>query len=314
MIMNMVVAGLLLLNPNPNPNPNTAGGGGGVSSVEARGSQSGRKAEISLKNSQIIISGNGRGGRSDGYRLKRPCWYEPSQNAEEMLDFQQRSTRVDPDAPQSRQETLKPFVEKLGEEGRWWTVAHDSSDPNGVSCQMALDTYVFVPPGTTPPAGITMAELVDIARAALTVPEPKIELNPDAKSYVNLPTWVWLSGIGETTRSVTATLPGIMSATVTATLEDIQIDAGTTADRAEVKEECGPGGKPYAKGAAFTCGVRYLRASIDQPRDAYVLTVTSVWPIEIEDDVVPFAYDPIEVGVTRDVPVGEVQSTVRKTG
>lgn len=307
MIMNMVVAGLLLLNPNPNP----GGGGGGV---EVHGSQKGNTAEINLKNSQIVLSGNGRGGKSNGYRLKRPCWYEPGRNASEMLDFQQRSTRPEPGAPVSRPDILKPFAEKLGEEGRWWTVAHDSSDPNGVSCQMALDTYVFVPPGTTPPAGITMAELVDIARAALTVPEPKIELNPDARSYVNLPTWVWLSGVGETTRSVTATLPGVMSATVTATLEDVQIDAGTTADRAEVKEECGPGGKPYAEGAAFTCGVRYLRASVDQPRDVYTMTVTSVWPIEVQDAVVPFAYDPVEVGVTRDVPVGEVQSTVRKAG
>lgn len=316
MIMNMVVAGLLLLAPDPD-----LGGGGGVPDVQIRGGQDGDTARISLKNSQIIISGNGRGGRSDGYRLKRPCWYEPAQNASDMLDFQQRSTRVDPDAPQTRHETLEPFVEKLGEEGRWWTVAHDASDPNGVSCQMALDTYVFVPPGTTPPAGITMAELVDIARAALTVPEPKVELNPDAKSYVNLPTWVWLGDVGETTRSVTATLPGIMSATVTATLGEIEIDSGTTDQRARVEDSgCDEGGTPYKQGAGDedpTCGVTYLRASVDQPRGVYVLEVTAVWDIAAAGtggEVVPFAYDPVEAGVTRDVPVGEVQSTVRKTG
>ncbi|MEU4404524.1 hypothetical protein AB0F88_08365 [Streptosporangium sp. NPDC023963] len=311
MIMNMVVAGLLLLAPNP-------GGGGGGSDVQVRGGQDGNTARISLKNSQIIISGNGRGGRSDGYRLKRPCWYEPAQNASDMLDFQQRSTRVDPGAPQTRHEALEPFVEKLGEEGRWWTVAHDASDPNGVSCQMAMDTYVFVPPGTTPPAGITMAELVDIARAALTVPEPKVEINPDAKSYVNLPTWVWLGDVGETTRSVTATLPGIMSATVTANLGNIEIDSGTTGERADVVETgCGVSGKPYAKGEKFTCGVNYRRASIDQPRGVYVLEVTSVWDIGVEGvggDVAPFVYEPVQVGATRDIPVGEVQSTVRKTG
>ncbi|MEU0479280.1 hypothetical protein ABZ260_08880 [Streptosporangium sp. NPDC006013] len=307
MIGKVIVAGLLLFAP-----PDLGGSTG-------TGYQDGRTAGVRLENSQIVITGTGLTGKSDGYRIKRPCWYEPGNNAADMLSSQQgvrdhwfRYTKNPTE--EKYQEFLKQFQDKIGKEGRWWAPAYNGADPDGQSCWSELEPFVWVPPGTTPPAGITIAELVEIARAALTVPEPKIELNPDAKSYVNLPTWVWLSGIGETTRSVTATLPGVMSATVTATLEDIRIDAGTTADRAEVKEECGPGGKPYAKGAAFTCGVRYLRASIDQPRDAYVLTVTSVWPIEVEGDVVPFAYDPVEVGVTRDVPVGEVQSTVRKTG
>ncbi|MGC5013639.1 hypothetical protein ACLQ2R_23000 [Streptosporangium sp. DT93] len=316
MIMNMVLAGSLLLVPAAAPDPGGAGGGDS-SSVRVEADQKGRTSGLTLKNSQIIVSGNGRGGKSDGYRLKRPCWYEPAQNPEDMLRYQQSvNPRPDPDAPQTRQKALEPFADKLGEEGRWWVVAHDSSDPNGVGCQMAMDPYVFVPPGTTPPNGITMAELADIARAALTVPEPAIELSPDAKSYVNLPTWVWLSGAGETTRSVTATLPGVMSATVTANLRDIEIDPGTTDDkRAKVTTSgCGASGTPYAKGAAFTCGVNYLRASVDQPRGVYELTVTSVWDVGVEDDAVPVAYDPIEASATRDVPVGEVQSTVRKTG
>ncbi|MER6169794.1 hypothetical protein [Streptosporangium sp. NPDC001681] len=311
MIGKVILAGLLLFSPAVPSDPPGTGGATG------EGFQHGNRAGVTLKDSRIVVTGTGLSGKSDGYRIKRPCWYEPRGNAADMLDSQRDAL---PDALpgqewERRKEALKPFEARIGQEGTWWQRAYNSADPNGLACVAALgEPYVFAPPNTTPPAGITIAELVEIARAALTVPEPKIELNPDAKSYVNLPTWVWLSGIGETTRSVTATLPGVMSATVTATLEDIRIDAGTTADRAEVKEECGPGGKPYAKGAAFTCGVRYLRASVDQPRDAYVLTVTSVWPIEIEDDVVPFAYDPVEVGVTRDVPVGEVQSTVRKTG
>ncbi|MFJ2031547.1 hypothetical protein [Streptosporangium sp. NPDC087985] len=303
--MNVVVAGLTLLAPAG------PGGGGGGQDVQVQGYQNGRTAGVSLKNSQIVISGNGRGGKSDGYRLKRPCWYEPTQNAEEMLDFKQRTTHVDPDDLKTRPETLKPFVEKIGQEGRWWTIAHDSSDPNGLSCQLAMETYVFVPPNTTPPGGITLQDLVDIARAALTVPEPKIELNPDARSYVNLPTWVWLDNAGETTRSVTATLPGVMSATVVATLADLTIDPGTDGGRAEVRKDCGPAGTPYAKGRTFTCGVTYRRASADQSRDVYTLTVTSVWNVGVQDNVVPVVYDPIQVSATRDVEVGEVQSTVR---
>ncbi|GAA3444256.1 hypothetical protein [Planomonospora venezuelensis] len=282
--------------------------------------QEGNKVGVRLQNSQIVITGTGlRGGRSDGYRIKRPCWYEPGRNAADMLKTQEDVRawwfRFTPNPTEEKfQKFLEQFRDKLGKEGRWWAPAYNSADPEGASCVSELNPFMWVPPGTTPPAGITMAELVEIARAALTVPEPKIKLNPDATSYVNLPTWVWLDGVGQTTRSVTATIPGFMSATVTATMEDIRIDPGTTADRAEVKEECGPGGRPYARGAEFTCGVRYLRASADQPREVYELTVTTVWPVEVEDDVVPFAYDPVEVGATRDVPVGEVQSTVTGDG
>ena len=103
-----------------------------------------------------------------------------------------------------------------------------------------------------------------------------------------------------------------MSATVVATLPTSR--SRRVRDRAEVvvRKGCGPTGKPYAKGARrFTCGVTLRRASVDQPREVYELTVTSVWPVAVQDDVVPFAYDPIQAQVTRDVPVGEVQSTVK---
>ncbi|MEU6997004.1 hypothetical protein [Nonomuraea sp. NPDC046570] len=301
-LISVVTAGLLLLDP---------GGPRG------EGFQDGRTAGVRLENSKIVITGNGlKGGKTDGYRLKRPCWYEPGPEAAEMLKTQEDVRaywfRMNPNGTEEQfQAFLKQFKDKVGKPGRWWTPAYNEADPNGTACWSDLDLFVWVPPGTTPPAGITLTELAEIARAALTVPEPRIKLNPDAKSYVNLPTWVWLDGTGQTRRSVTASIPGVMSATVTARLDEIKIDAGTTADRAEVREQCGAGGRPYTKGGQFTCGVRYLRASADQPREVYVLTVTTVWPVEVEDDVVPFAYDPVEVGATRDVPVGEVQSNVR---
>jgi enoyl reductase len=64
------------------------------------------------------------------------------------------------------------------------------------------------------------------------------------------------------------------------------------------------------KGGTFSCGVRYLRSSVDQPQEKYTLTVTTVWPVAVQGDVaVQFA--PVEVGTSRDVPVGEIQSNVR---
>ncbi|WP_066369344.1 hypothetical protein [Herbidospora mongoliensis] len=297
---------LNLLSADPNP-----GGAHG------EGFQTGRTVGVQLSNSSIIISGTGTSGRADGYRIKRPCWYEPGNSAEDMLKTQEELRswwfHTNPGGTEEDfQKFLEQYKDKVGQDGRWWSPAYNAADPGGMACWSNLQGALWVPEGETPPGGITIAELLEIARAALTVPEPTIELNPDAKSFVNLPTWVWLGNTGETTRSVTATLPGVMSATVTATLDNITIDAGTTADRAEVKQNCGPSGRPYVKGGTFNCGVRYLRASADQPRKVYTMTVTTVWPVtsNVDQSVVPFVYDPVEATVTRDVPVGEVQTSV----
>ncbi|MFC5826711.1 hypothetical protein [Nonomuraea insulae] len=214
---------------------------------------------------------------------------------------------------ESHQAFIQQFKDKIGQDGRWWLPALNEADPNGVACWTNLEQFVFVPTGNTPPSGITLEQLAQIARAALTVPEPTIKLSPDAKSFVNLPTWVWLEGVGQPRRTVTAELPGVMSVTLVATLKSIEIDPGTTPDRAEVTETgCGAVGKPYTRGGAFSCGVRYMRASIDQPREKYTLTVTTVWPVDIQSQggAVPFQFDPVQLEATRDVPVGEIQSNV----
>lgn len=309
MIGKVVVAGLLLLVPFADP------GGGAGGKPEAKGFQEGKNGEtvgVILKDSRIVVSGNGTSGKSDGYRVRRPCWYEPGGNAEDMLKKQEESKPEWMPATEWNRhlESLKEFKDKVGKEGTWWTRAYNAADPNALSCLAALEPYVFVPPNTTPPAGITLQELADIARAALTVPEPKIEVNPDAKSYVNLDTWVWLGDVGSKTRSVTATLPGVMSATVTATLGRLEIKSGTTGERATVKEDCADGGKPYSKGAAFSCGVTYRRASADQSRGVYTMTVTAVWPVTVQGNV-NFGYAPVQVSADRDVAVGEVQSVVK---
>ncbi|NUR86249.1 MAG: hypothetical protein HOY71_19380 [Nonomuraea sp.] len=281
------------------------------------GFQDGRTAGVKLSNSKIVITGNGaKGGTADGYQIQRPCWYEPGPDASGMLKTQQDVRdywfRMNPNGTEEQfQKFLKQFKDKIGQPGRWWTPAYNDADPKGRACWGGLNPFVWVPPGTTPPAGITFEQLAQIARAALTVPEPSVQLSPDVRSFVNLPTWVWVTGIGEPRRSVTATLPGVMSATVVAELKGITIDPGTTAERAEVRQDCGASGKPYVKGGQFTCGVRYLHASVDVPKQVYTLTVTANWPVRVAERIVPFQYAPVEVKATRDVPVGEVQSGVK---
>ncbi|SEG99409.1 enoyl reductase [Nonomuraea solani] len=299
----------LLLDPDP-PDP-----GPGDNTTQTR-QQSGNTRAWLAKYSGIIMRGD-INDKSDVYRIPSPCWYEPGPTPEEMLrqrnegrDAANRA-RVDED---SHQAFVQQFKDKLGQDGRWWLPALNEADPKGVACWTGLEQFVFVPNGTTPPSGITLEMLAQMARAAITVPEPAIKLNPDAKSYVNLPTWVWLEGIGRTRRSVTAELPGVMSVTLVATLQDITIDPGTTPARAEVTEnDCGTTGKAYTKGGTFSCGVRYLRSSIDQPREKYTLSVTTVWQVDIQGQgqAVPFQFDPIQLETTRDVAVGEIQSNVR---
>ncbi|WP_283138543.1 hypothetical protein [Rhizohabitans arisaemae] len=279
--------------------------------------QQGRRVGVELQHSQIVLTGNGLGAAGgDGYRIPRPCWYEPGRSAKDMLDAQDgvgdQWRRFNPGSTEEdHKEFLKQFEDKVGKKGRYWAPAYNAADPGGLSCWNELEPFLWVPEGQTPPGGITLTELTQIARAALTVPEPVINLNPDAKSYVNLPTWVWLSGVGATTRSVTATIPGVMSATVTATLQGLTINPGTSGDRAEVRSRCGTVGRRYVKGGNFTCGVRYIRSSADQPGENYRLTVTAVWPV-VSGPGAPLAFTPIQVTATRDIAVHEVQSTVRR--
>ncbi|WP_169986135.1 hypothetical protein [Microbispora sp. H10836] len=284
--------------------------------------QYGNTAGVRLTNSKIGLSGNGLGGKSDGYRMPRPCWYEPNSSADDMRNLQAQQKKQAVEAGLDYDVNLDKFGDKIGEKGKWWGVAYDAGNPDGPACAAGLEPLVWVPEGTTPAGGITLEQLMQIARAALTVPEPKIKLSPDVKSYVNLGTWVWLDGAEAAPRSVTATLPGVMSATVTATPDHLVIKSGTGADRAEVYDKgCGATGKPYVKGADKEgegkpeCGVVYLHSSVDQPGKVYTLTVTSVWNVVGNGNqggqAVPFAYDPIQVSATRDVPVGEVQSIVK---
>jgi len=289
------------------------------------GFQHGRTVGVQLQNSGIKVSGSGLGAKSDGFRVKRPCWYEPGDSATKMLESQETARawwfHTHPGASEAEyQKFLDQYKDKLGQPGRWWTPAYNAADPSGMSCSSGLQGALWVPEGQTPPAGVTIQDLYDIARAALTVPQPRINLSPDAKSYVNLPTWVWLANPGATTRSVTASLPGVGSATVTARLADIQIDPGTSAARSEDRDQCGAAGHPYVKGGVFTCGVRYLRASVDQPGGVYVLTVTTNWPVTGAAApagpglglIAAPVFNPIAVTASRNVPVGEVQSTVRR--
>ncbi|RJL33558.1 hypothetical protein [Bailinhaonella thermotolerans] len=295
------------------------------------GSQNGKDVTVWVHDSQVRFSGSGyKGGRGDGYRPPA-CWHEPGPDAREYLDQRKRFQKdwLDGATPEERAEWEKRVEEwsgKLDEKGRWWMPAFNAADRASDACRESL-TAVWVPDGQAPPpTGITMETLARLARGAMTVPDPQIGLSPGGKSFVNLPTHVWLENMpaSERRKSVTASIPG-MSATVVANLTKFKIDPGAPATRVRHTPECEAPGQPYTRGAEFTCGAQYLQASIDQPDKVYVLTVTTEWEVSGYGEGAPpgggdgpdrfFDFSQLEnvvVTASIDVPVHEVQSTVER--
>ncbi len=118
------------------------------------------------------------------------------------------------------------------------------------------------------------------------MPDTKVELKPEAKSTVNLPTWVWLDkGMCKEVK-VRAELPGTgLFAETTAKPISLHLEPGTEdAETYPASGECtfnkdGSIGTPYTKGSSKQeppCGITYLRASDGRPNQ---LTASVTWKI-----------------------------------
>jgi hypothetical protein len=109
---------------------------------------------------------------------------------------------------------------------------------------------------TEAPPAVTPAQLAQIARARLQLPQVGMQLNPATSSMVNVPVWLALAA-GWDSRTATASVPGL-SVTATATPSRVHWDMGNggskvcsspgTVFRAGVDD-------PYA--ASPTCGFTY---------------------------------------------------------
>ncbi len=153
--------------PGPEPGLRRPDPGG----AHGEGFQTGRTVGVRLSNSSIVISGTGTNGRADGYKIKRPCWYEPGQTAENMLKTQEELRtwwfHTNPSGTEEDfQKFLEQYKDKVGQDGRWWSPAYNAADPGGMACWSNLEGALWVPEGETPAGGITMEELLQIARAA----------------------------------------------------------------------------------------------------------------------------------------------------
>ena len=114
------------------------------------------------------------------------------------------------------------------------------------------------------------------------MPTLKLKLSPAGKTYVNLPTFLWTGNPALIT--VTATIPGYMSVTVTAQPGQPQIAPGTA--NATPYTNCGPNGSHYTAsspqvtgagpGSQPDCGVVYQAPSTAAPL-GYTMQVTVPW-------------------------------------
>ncbi|GGV77728.1 hypothetical protein GCM10010294_45790 [Streptomyces griseoloalbus] len=169
------------------------------------------------------------------------------------------------------------------------------------------------------PEAPTPEILAAYAYDKVKVPETEIELRPEARSTVNLPTWVWLDEGTFKDVTVRAELPhtGLWAET-TAKPVALHLEPGTDdAETYPASGDCeitddGSIGSPYTKGDADRtppCGIRHLRATAGDP---YRLTASITWQVPWEGsggtggDLPDGTFE-----TTRDMTVQEIQSSNR---
>ncbi|MEU6768991.1 hypothetical protein ABZ916_41560 [Streptomyces sp. NPDC046853] len=309
---------------------------------------------LSAKTSQIkikYVSGGGGNGKKGNLAPIDPnweppaCWYEPAFTPAQLKDFAENDGGGDVGIHQSWfgnglwtdhyrdgkpednfdlhspknsvAEGYKDYNE--GKKGYFWRgVAPDPSDPKSWDCGRIM---FWVDAGEIPddPNAPTPKMLAEYAYDKVKVPDTKVELKPEAKSTVNLPTWAWLDKGTFKDVKVRAELPNTpLWAETTAKPKSLHLEPGTDdAETFPASGECkinedGSIGTPYAKGKSKQdppCGIKYLRATDGKP---YQLKASITWEISWEGT--GGAGDTMPDGTfetTQDMDVQEVQSINR---
>lgn len=272
------------------------------------------------------------------------CWYEPVATSEEVKAATDQLKKtpnenlvpVTPTLSWGEQlmvdnyEKGKPQSDgtksyknfNIGKDGKFWrgVVNPDmEDDPEAYDCQ---ETLFWQDAGTLPKIANapTPKVLASYAYDKVKVPDTKVELKPEGKSTVNLPTWVWLDkGTFEDVK-VRAELPGTgVWAETTAKPVSLHLEPGTAdATTFPASGDCkinddGSIGTPYTKGSSKEdppCGISYLRATGGKP---YQLKASITWEITWEGSDNDGKHD-LPNGTfdgTQDINVQEIQSINR---
>ncbi|MFC9686057.1 hypothetical protein [Streptomyces sp. NPDC056948] len=276
----------------------------------------------SVSNIQLSYpSGGGGGGKKGNLGTVDPnwkppaCWYEPELSPEQLKKFVDTDSGGDVGIHESwwgkglwtdhyrdgkpaenfdmhnpKNSTAEGYKNyNLGKDGYFWRgVAPDPMASDSWDCGRIM---FWVDAGETPddPNSPTPKTLAEYAYNKVEVPETKVDLKPEGKSTVNLPTWVWLDKGTFKEVKVRAELPNTgLWAETTAKPVALHLEPGTDdAETFPASGDCqinddGSIGTPYTKGNADKtppCGVRYLRATNGTP---YQLSASVTWQISWE--------------------------------
>lgn len=256
-----------------------------------------------------------------------PCWFEPSFTGPERADYYDSGQAAQDahhqgmddlaDAPAGYDEHKNDGPDKgmfwspICSSEYWnnddihafttyaeqWINAHpthwvDAQDPN------PNQTELVIPPEV----------LMHIARNALTPGAPKLEVNPQINSVVNLPTWVWATDDTFVQVRARAEFNGNW-AEVIADPGGLQVSTNGPAD---VNSTCTGGGKPWTRGATGSdCTVTFRKSTAGA--GSYVISASIDWKVHWEgsggenEALPPPPNAPIG---QRDVQVDEVQTVV----
>lgn len=242
----------------------------------------------------VTITVSGAGGRSVGTRsVPGPtpyCRYIPYDNADEIQreyghgdePWSYEEAGLDPETG------LPPDVEeRKGTPGRYWIPM--CGDAEWLGDPAKLEQYIddffaannirWVGPADPlpPPPPVPPTVLLAMAEEFLDPPEPDVEVNPVARSVVNVATWVWAdeATFGEI---VVRAESGPNWAQIDATAEGMTLTAPAARQQAG---NCASGGSPYVRGRSASsqstdCSVVFTRASVGAP-NGWPLNVTANW-------------------------------------
>jgi enoyl reductase len=171
------------------------------------------------------------------------------------------------------QQFTPPF--HVGDSGWWWGVACRADDLNastdaepifaaaGLSVTTPWEWVPDVPPGNVTAA--TPELLAEYAAAEMSLPDaPTPEISPIGKQTVGLATWVWGRVSAEPNLSITATLAGVGTSTVTATPESVTISPGGDSNPSSVTcpvattDGGATFGTAYTANGSSDCSFKYL--------------------------------------------------------
>lgn len=296
----------------------------GAGSTPAPGAgESGNTLEAFLEQHSTITQtgGGSQGGATPHIQLNLPpppCLWNPIGNATTGSDAiisewgpnPPSTYQIDQSYAQAKKLKANPVA------GTWYELPVNTAAPQAIQAKcFQLPLYAWVPIGQTPPLPpIPNRSLAKFAYNKMTIPGPRLTINPAAKGFVNLGTYVWQQASSGHRHTITVSL-GNQTVTVVATPSHLNI---STNGSATIGSNCGAMGsharpigtapKSAGQGKVPDCGALW-RA----PTGGATITATVNWQVTWHGTggtgAIGGTLPPIHVeGHAGPFPVNEIQS------